>query len=127
MTEKAQRNPTKRAPRRWAVLLIGIGTALAAASGVGLFLMPSEPAPVLIAETPSPTVSRPITTATQADQPLVQRQIVQPPTREIPPTATASPTSEPGTEIPEPTHTAEPIEAAQPTIEGTPITFTSEE
>src|SRR5205085_1419264 len=121
----------KRIPRRWAVLLIAIGMMLAVASGIGLFLFPAAPEAVTAEATTSPTVSIPALIVTLANQPLVQRQIVQPPTREILPTATFSPTALPSTSTLQPTNTTPPTQApdtaSQPTPQGTPIAFTTEE
>jgi hypothetical protein len=126
MTEADQPTNIKRAPRRWAILLIGLGSVLAAASAIGLFLTPNKPE-TAVAETSSPTITRPVMTVTIADQPLVQRQIIEPPTREIPPTATITPLPEPSISTLEPTNTDQPVDDSQPTPQGTPIAFTTEE
>lgn len=120
---------TRSSSPRWAVLLLILGSLIAFGS-IGGLLMLNRPTPIPDS-TSMPTAHIPGTphpTPTAADQPLIARLIVQPPTLEAPPTSTAEPSTNSPTLTPttRPSQTQAP-EAAQPTYSGTPIAFTNEE
>jgi hypothetical protein len=129
--------PSRSAPPRWAALLIMIGTLVVILSGSGLLILRDTPK-IAGEETasPSPTSRSLAITPTILAAPVIHRQIVPMPTREVTltaillPTTTANPSSaEQPTQAPTtvPTNVPATLQTDLPSAEGTPIAWTQEE